>query len=32
LRNRIIDISQAAAKEIGISKCGIGDVRIEAYN
>ncbi len=32
LRNRIIDISQAAAKEIGISECGIGNVRIEAYN
>jgi rare lipoprotein A len=32
IRNRIIDISQAAAKEIGISQCGIGNVRIEAYN
>jgi rare lipoprotein A len=32
MKNRIIDISQAAAREIGINDHGIGNVRIEAYN
>jgi rare lipoprotein A len=32
LRSRIIDISQAAAKQIGLVGHGIGHVRIEAYN
>lgn len=31
-RNRIIDISQAAARELGMVKLGVGNVRIEAYN
>ncbi|NTU68401.1 MAG: septal ring lytic transglycosylase RlpA family protein [Chlorobiaceae bacterium] len=30
MKSRIIDISQAAAREIGMG--GIGNVRIEAYN
>lgn len=30
--NRIIDISQAAAREIGLVGRGVGKVRIEAYN
>jgi rare lipoprotein A len=32
LKSRIIDLSRAAAKEIGIVDNGIGKVRIEAYN
>lgn len=32
LRERIIDVSPAAAKEIGLFKRGIAHVRIEAYN
>jgi rare lipoprotein A len=32
IRNRIIDISQAAAKEIGLVDDGVGNVKIEAYN
>lgn len=32
LRNRIIDISQAAARELGMMNSGISNVRIEAYN
>jgi rare lipoprotein A len=31
-KSRIIDISPAAAKDIGIVSSGIGNVRIEAYN
>ena len=32
MRSRIIDISPAAAKKIGLVGQGIGHVRIEAYN
>jgi len=32
LKARIIDVSPAAAKEIGLYKRGIANVRIEAYN
>lgn len=31
-KGRIIDVSQAAAKELGIVGSGVGKVRIEAYN
>lgn len=31
-RNRIIDMSHAAAKKIGLVQSGIANVRIEAYN
>ncbi len=31
-RNRIIDISQAAADDLGLTGNGVGHVRIEAYN
>lgn len=31
-RNRIIDISQAAARELGMVRHGVENVRIEAYN
>ncbi len=32
IKDRIIDLSRAAAREIGLVDDGIGDVRIEAYN
>ncbi|NTU52142.1 MAG: septal ring lytic transglycosylase RlpA family protein [Chlorobiaceae bacterium] len=32
IKNRIIDISKAAAIQLGLVDCGIGKVRIEAYN
>ncbi|NTW52072.1 MAG: septal ring lytic transglycosylase RlpA family protein [Chlorobiaceae bacterium] len=32
IKSRIIDLSKAAAREIGMVDNGIGDVRIEAYN
>jgi rare lipoprotein A len=32
MKSRIIDLSRAAAKQIGLIDNGIGDVRIEAYN